>query len=180
VQISDAAIQAASTFEQLYNLLPDIHCRGKCHTTCGQIDMTDTEHQRIVQLGHNIPRYKQVNTTLWRNPGHGTEAQLTWTCPALTFLKTCAVYEARPLICRLYGLYEGLACMYGCLPEGGLLPGRTAHLLFAQAAKIDGDLVGYGKWLTIATDPQAAKIYAALCDRLNAEYNLSRMLGGTR
>jgi Fe-S-cluster containining protein len=32
-------------------------------------------------------------------------------------LRRCTVYEARPLICRVYGAAEGLRCPHGCTPE---------------------------------------------------------------
>src|SRR2546429_6087610 len=33
----------------------------------------------------------------------------------------CTVYEVRPMICRLWGMVEGMQCPHGCVPEGGHL-----------------------------------------------------------
>lgn len=118
----DAALQA------LYDQIPAIpDCDGRCWTSCGPIDMSDRERQRIRQAGTRITPYKQAMTSL----------DTHW-CEALTGDKRCAVYEMRPLVCRLWGAVEGLPCVYGCVPEGGYLSDEDAYRLIAESMRIGG------------------------------------------
>lgn len=105
--------------DELYSQLPQLECRGKCQDACGPIDMSTAERQRIRARGTDIPR-------------------LSLTCPALTFLGTCSVYDIRPLICRLWGLVEAMACPHGCRPEGGFLDDTTALEFLARSLEIGG------------------------------------------
>lgn len=105
--------------EELYEQLPTIQCRGKCQHSCGPIDMSNVERDRIRSRGVEIPR-------------------LSGTCPALTFLGGCRVYDIRPMICRLWGLVEPMACPHGCMPEGGWLDNATGLELLARAMEIGG------------------------------------------
>ncbi|WP_199523791.1 hypothetical protein [Micromonospora craterilacus] len=105
--------------DQLYAELPDIDCKGLCHESCNAIAMTPLERDRIRERGIDI-------------------SPLHMPCPALTPLRRCSVREVRPLICRLYGLVERMACPHGCRPEGGFVPEATARRLLARAEVIGG------------------------------------------
>jgi hypothetical protein len=60
-------------------------------------------------------------------------------CPLLTWAKQCAVYDIRPLVCRLWGASELFPCNYGCRPEGGRLLGvKETYVLLAEAYEISG------------------------------------------
>lgn len=48
---------------------------------------------------------------------------------ALEREKIRSVYEARPLICRVYGVAEGLRCEHGCWPEK--VPSRMEAMILA-------------------------------------------------
>ncbi|MFF0176074.1 hypothetical protein [Micromonospora profundi] len=100
--------------EQLYAELPQIQCKDFCVESCGPIAMSPLERQRIKERGVEI-------TTL------------APTCPALTQIGLCSVYEVRPMICRLWGLVEQMACLWGCRPEGGFLDDLTARRLLRRA-----------------------------------------------
>jgi Fe-S-cluster containining protein len=117
--------QRRDALDAIYAELPAIECRGQCHDSCCNIDMTGTERQRIADAGVSIPR-----RTIHDTPRP---------CPALTILNRCAVYEVRPLICRLWGLTRVMRCSYGCVPEGGYLPERTALELIARAHAAAGE-----------------------------------------
>jgi Fe-S-cluster containining protein len=115
-----------AALDEVYAELPSIECRGQCHDSCCNIDMTGAERRRIVQV---------AGLTIPRRTIHDPVA----TCPALSVLKRCAVYEVRPLICRLWGLTRVMRCSYGCVPEGGYLPERTALELIARVHEIAGE-----------------------------------------
>lgn len=105
--------------DQLYAELPAIECQGLCAESCGPIAMSALERKRIEERGVKL-------------------LPLAMTCPALTPLNRCSVYEVRPLICRLWGLVEQMACPWGCRPVGGFLDDATARRLLARAEVIGG------------------------------------------
>jgi len=118
--------QRREWLDGIYAELPTIECRGQCHDSCCNIDMTGTERRRIAQVADvAIPR-----RTLQDPPRP---------CPALTVLKRCSVYDIRPLICRLWGLTRVMRCSYGCVPEGGYLPESRALDLIARAHAAAGE-----------------------------------------
>lgn len=90
--------------QAIYDGLPSIDCQRKCHTHCGPV------------IPQRIEKRNVLETT-------GFEFRQPWiginelTCPQLTQDGLCSVYEARPAICRIWGLTEALKCPYGCLPE---------------------------------------------------------------
>jgi Fe-S-cluster containining protein len=134
---------------ELYARIPAIpDCDGRCWTSCGPIEMSDRERQRIRAEGVRITPYPQAMA--------GGTGQQFW-CEALTGGKQCAVYELRPLICRLWGAVESLPCVYGCQPEGGRhLSDADAYRLIAESMRIGGG--NYG-------DAGAAEIDAAMARR---------------
>lgn len=110
---------APAQLDELYARLPKLQCRGRCQEACGPIDMSQAERDRIREQGVAIP-------------------PLSSPCPALTFMGTCGVFEVRPLICRLWGMVEAMACPWGCMPDGGWLDDATAQALLAESIRIGG------------------------------------------
>jgi Putative zinc- or iron-chelating domain len=118
----DAELQA------LYDQIPAIpDCDGRCWTTCGPIEMSDRERQRIRQAGYRITPYEKALATDGK-----------FTCEALTSKRRCVIWELRPGICRAWGAAEGLKCVYGCVPEGGWIPDTQMYRLLAEASRIGG------------------------------------------
>jgi Fe-S-cluster containining protein len=111
----------ASDLDALYAELPRIDCVGLCRDTCGPIDMSRAERQRIARAGVDIP----------------AGSLITYDCPALTMLGQCSVYKIRPLICRIWGLTKRLHCNYGCRPSRWLTE-PEAYTLIARAYDISG------------------------------------------
>ncbi|MCX5066735.1 hypothetical protein OOJ91_12850 [Micromonospora lupini] len=111
--------------DQLYAELPEIDCKGLCHESCTAIVMTPVEQQRVRERGVEV-------------------TPLDMPCPALTQLNRCSVRDVRPLICRLYGLVEQMACPHGCRPEGGFVPEATARRLIERSMVIGGRPAGLG------------------------------------
>ncbi len=114
---------------ELYARIPAIpDCDGRCWTSCGPIDMSDRERQRIRGAGVRITDYRQALAGVER----------FW-CDALTGDKRCAVYDLRPLICRIWGAVESMPCVYGCVPEGGrYLSDMDAYRMIAESMRIGG------------------------------------------
>lgn len=89
--------------------------------------MTSLEHRRTEQAGVFIP--------------DGRQSDPPSVCPALTMLHQCGVYDVRPMICRLYGVVEGMRCTYGCMPTDGrpLLTDEQTYEYLARAHDIAGE-----------------------------------------
>jgi Fe-S-cluster containining protein len=144
----------------LYARIPAIpDCDGRCWTSCGPIDMSDRERQRIRAAGVRITPYQEALAGVER-----------FHCDALTGDKRCAVYELRPLICRIWGAVEGMPCVYGCVPEGGRwLSDMDAYRMIAEAERIGGGRHG---------DAGAADIDAAMArEGIRAEVERIRARG---
>lgn len=59
------------------------------------------------------------------------------TCSMLTVNERCSVYGSRPLLCRLYGVADGLTCFWGCEPER-LLSRDEARAFMLRAMELGG------------------------------------------
>lgn len=91
--------------KQIYQQVPNIECKGLCHTTCGVIPLSNIENKSISnQIGYDF-NANQLS--------HVQNGSLT--CPLLKEDK-CSIYNNRPLVCRLYGVVEKMKCIYGCKP----------------------------------------------------------------
>jgi hypothetical protein len=109
------------SLEALYAQVPDVQCAGHCSDSCGPIDMSLRERQRIQQRGRG-------DVTC----GAGAS------CSMLDDERRCSVYDIRPMICRLWGSAQGLACPYGCRPAEGLLSREQAVALILAADEAGG------------------------------------------
>lgn len=108
------------SLDTIYERVPGIDCKGLCQSSCGPIGCSGAEAQRLQDLGHTLPM--AVN-----HPTHGP-----MTCNHLSAEGRCKIYENRPLICRLFGVAEGIECPHGCKPKK-LMSRIDAHKLFDLA-----------------------------------------------
>lgn len=92
-----------SAIASVYAKVPALVCKGLCQQSCGPIACSAVEADELQNNGINLPRFG---------------ADLT--CSHLHEGK-CAIYESRPLICRLWGNVRKMACPHGCKPKGGYL-----------------------------------------------------------
>jgi Fe-S-cluster containining protein len=99
-----------AALDALYAELPSLECRGLCWHSCGPVDMSTAERERIAERGVDIPGYTMAAATRYRETG-AVDA-----CPALGPFKTCGVHDIRPMICRLWGMTETMRCPHGCRP----------------------------------------------------------------
>ncbi len=98
--------------DKIYRKLPKLNCKGKCTDSCSLIKVAELERKRIKDfLGHDpfIQSDKFLETVMSLKPEE-------WKCSLLKEGK-CSIYNMRPLICRLFGLVEKMACPFGCVPE---------------------------------------------------------------
>ncbi len=111
--------------QKIYDSLPKIQCKGLCWEYCGPVNATQTERMNIstLQTRKNLP-YVKLRPNLeqiYEIAMHVTNqksADEIGMCPYLIEHR-CQVYEARPIICRLFGLTQGerVDCTFGCKPE---------------------------------------------------------------
>lgn len=58
-------------------------------------------------------------------------------CPYLDLeTKRCTVHARRPLICRLYGVSEGLPCPFGCKPTPRYLTKDEARYYIQESIRL--------------------------------------------
>jgi Fe-S-cluster containining protein len=119
--------------DALYAQLPALDCTGDCWVSCGPIDMTWREQARIREHGVKIPRADPLASIEAALAGRDAEF-----CPALTRQHRCAVYDVRPLICRLWGLTESMRCPFGCQPRPRRLTDAEANALLTESMAIGG------------------------------------------
>lgn len=125
-------VDALARLDELYAQLPTVECVGQCWNSCGPIAMSGAERRRIAALGVDIPVFTDELSERWRRdePLH---------CPALTAYKQCSVYEARPLVCRVFGTGRGeMACQFGCKVTGDRLRGTEVLRLIARSYRLGG------------------------------------------
>lgn len=100
----------------VYARLPRIECKRLCVSSCEPIAWSRSE-------GHAMRRAAGVKSIGLVGPD--------MLCPMLDReAGLCTIYEARPLICRLFGLVDNdlLRCRYGCVPERWVTPEEVREL----------------------------------------------------
>lgn len=107
-----------ASLEAAYAAIPQMNCKGLCGYGCGPVGYSALENERMQENGAIPPAIK------W-NDKHGGAM-----CSHLTENERCAIYENRPLICRLFGAVQRLRCQHGCKPVGGFLTQERVMELF--------------------------------------------------
>lgn len=109
----------------LYARIPKIDCQQKCHAFCGP----------IVQLGgYTEAEREQVESALRGAAIVRPEGASDLVCEALDAAGRCAIYAARPAICRLWGVSEDMPCPHGCKAERILSKAESNEILNALSA----------------------------------------------
>ncbi len=91
--------------KELYAKVPQVDCQN-CGGCCGPVEVSPLEKQIITAY------CKEHNITVgsFFSPGRLLLALTDeYTCP-MRLNGRCAIYEVRPLICRLQGTTSGLPC----------------------------------------------------------------------
>lgn len=115
---------------ELYDQVPGIECKGFCADSCGPIEMSALERAAIAKRGVTITA-KEDALAEYMEKGD-------FDCDALVDGR-CSVYEDRPMVCRLWGVTESLACPYGCATPEGTLTDSQGWRLLAAAMQVGGD-----------------------------------------
>lgn len=110
--------ESRERLDAIYATLPTIDCKGLCHDSCGVVPMSRVESRRILE-----------REGMEKAPPLVKDEEGAWTCPLLTADKRCRVYDIRPLICRLYGVVQGMQCPHGCAPSTLLPDSEGGRLL---------------------------------------------------
>jgi uncharacterized protein len=111
--------------DAIYASLPKLVCRQLCAKSCGPIGMSQLEGKRIEKKVHRLPLAEGL------------------TCNMLE-MGRCAVYELRPLLCRLFGVVETMRCPHGCKPDRWLTH-EQGHELLRQVHRLSPPLVERGR-----------------------------------
>lgn len=119
IGVSQTARVGTGALSAIHGTLPKMECRGLCQESCGPIGMSAAEASSIRRKHGSLP---VMNEDL--------------SCSALVGGR-CSIYSDRPLICRLWGLVERMACPFGCLPEGGWLSDETAHAALSAVERLE-------------------------------------------
>lgn len=111
----------------LYARIPDVACKGLCSDYCGPIGASASEGAAMLRAAS-----QPLTVELPLRAGGK--------CGYLTEPRRCSIYEARPLICRLWGAVEDLRCPHGCVPvpPARLLTPEEATVLKAEMFAIGG------------------------------------------
>lgn len=117
--------------QAVWEQIPAVGCRGLCASSCGPIDASGREKQRLRERGVRLPPRPQALRELAQTG--------SYRCPALTDQDRCSVYDDRPTVCRLWGAQQSMRCPHGCQPDGGLLDDVTGLQLLAASLHAGGD-----------------------------------------
>lgn len=120
----------------IYDELPHVACKGLCHTTCGPVPTSKLEREEIFQITQRRvktnPELMQEGPFRILRTKEGTNGELS--CSYL-IKERCSVYEARPLVCRMYGVTQGLLCHYGCKPDD-IMPDEVGVVLVERLGNL--------------------------------------------
>lgn len=115
---------------EVYDHVPQVHCKGLCWRACAAIPVSQLELETMERAaGRGLTRIDSGSDV-----AHAVLGEVDLRCPAL-LMRRCSIYEARPLICRLFGVAEGLECPHGCVPDR-VLTHDEVQALMARAAKL--------------------------------------------
>lgn len=134
--------------DALYRSLPQMNCKGKCASSCGPAPASPLEMDRIRRRGVAWVDWTSVRLPLGQ--------EMAMACSALdTKSGRCRAYEDRPMVCRIWGLVEELACPWGCVPEGGFLDSVHGLRLMNLSLWYGGSRQGMepDRWERLAAHP---------------------------
>ena len=109
-----------ATLRAVYSQLPKLECKGLCLEFCGPVPTSPAERSRI----HKAAGRKVITDQ-------------AAACPYLSDQGRCTIYALRPLMCRLWGMAEGMECPHGCKPDRPLPREEALRLLAKLGVKND-------------------------------------------
>lgn len=126
--------------QRLYDRVPEVKCDGSCHGACCFIEASVRERERMERAsGQRLDTLDAAAPNgAGSKIGHDGRLLGRYRCSMLTDDGRCGVYDARPMICRLFGVAEGMECHRGCIPDRMLSFAEAAELL-TEAMRVGGD-----------------------------------------
>lgn len=115
------------TLAEAYASIPEVACAGRCWKSCGPIPMAPLEVERVRAAA--LTPFEMTSSA--RVGGGLVMVADDGSCPQLDAMRRCSVYDARPMICRLFGVAAGLRCPFGCEPARELSNDEARDLLAA-------------------------------------------------
>lgn len=97
--------------QEIYDEIPSVNCTGQCFQSCSFIGTFPAEKRNLRNGGIRLPQMEEAP------------------CVHLDFAGRCSIYDYRPVICRLYGVSEDLACPFGCKPDRALTKPEAFELM---------------------------------------------------
>lgn len=98
--------------------LPEFECPKQCCSRCcGPVLMTSTEYWAIRAYLKKMP----CDELLERKTVSFVSTKVSLDCSLLGKRGKCLVYPVRPMVCRMFGSFEGLRCPYDDRSEARLL-----------------------------------------------------------
>jgi hypothetical protein len=160
--------------DALYASLPRMECQRKCGSACGRVPLSPLEKDRIRASGVRWVDGRVITLSL------GQKAATT--CSALDQDKMqCRAYKARPMVCRLWGMAEEMACPWGCVPEGGHLDTIEVLRLMNLSLWYGGDPQGIepAEWEKLAAHPERRRLAVEFLARSRPVREEPRILQAT-
>ena len=108
--------ERAAALDALYAEIPEVECKGFCADSCGPFPPYPAELQRLLYEVGSAPSVEH------------------WTCPLLVNGR-CRAHAIRPLLCRLWGVVDGMPCEWGCKPARRYT-NAEAHALAARVEAV--------------------------------------------
>lgn len=114
-----AARERDRQLDELYASIPRIDCRRLCVDSCGPIVYHAREKERMAAVaGAREPDLQRLVCGYFEDGA-------------------CAAHQARPALCRLYGVVRAMRCRYGCVPERWLSD-EEAQAILVKLREIGG------------------------------------------
>lgn len=98
---------------EVWTAMPSIECKGLCWQSCSTVPVFPIELELLEKHAGRELKVTALGYASGRVVGLG---ELMEPCPFLV-LQRCTAHEVRPVICRAYGVVEGLRCPHGCEPK---------------------------------------------------------------
>ncbi len=113
------------SLDAIYREIPVVECKGLCTDSCGPIQMSKAEFDRLSISIQKVFAYKPTDEL----------------CPALVNGR-CSAYAERPIICRLWGVVDdpNMKCPFDCQPAVYLTNDESRRLI-QEANDIGGGVV---------------------------------------
>lgn len=118
-----------SSLQALYESLPKVNCKRLCYDTCGVITAWPAEFDLMQEKLGFRPKFlsSEEAVQLYQVPGDPLIPSNCRSCPYLNGA-TCTIHDARPMICRLYGIVPEMKCSWGCRAERFLTEEEAAQI----------------------------------------------------